>query len=204
MNASSDTIRRSAPALRKQPGAWPTPLEGADMANATCSIDGCTKPAGKARGWCEMHYRRWRRHRDPHHAKRIVGDDERRFWSKVDVGDCWEWLGGRGNHGHGYLRIARATTMAHRYAWELLVGPIPDGLELDHLCRNPPCVNPDHLEPVTHRENLLRGAGVASQHAARTHCPQGHPYTLENTYDWSNGNRQRRQCKTCHRERNRR
>ncbi|MDP2917085.1 MAG: HNH endonuclease signature motif containing protein [Dehalococcoidia bacterium] len=74
---------------------------------------------------------------------------------------------------------------AHKFAYETLVGPVPEGKELDHLCRNPPCVNPAHLEPVTHQENDIRGiAGTVSAQRLRsiTHCPQGHPYDLFNTY----------------------
>jgi hypothetical protein len=86
----------------------------------------------------------------------------------------------------------------HRVAYELLVGPIPEGLELDHLCRNTRCVNPEHLEPVTGRENLMRAVSSwAAKNAAKTHCPQGHPYDEENTKVKRDGGRA---CRACGRE----
>lgn len=94
-----------------------------------------------------------------------------RFWSKVDAsGDCWEWTAGVNNRGYGYFHVAvgQSPVGAHRFAYEQLVGPIPDGLVIDHLCRNPPCVNPDHLEPVRFRENLMRGGvGVKNRRGLR-------------------------------------
>lgn len=118
-----------------------------------------------------------------------------RFWDKVKVvdcvlrpelGPCWVWMGAITSSGYGNLTIGsrtdgtRRVINAHRFAYETLIGPIPDGLESDHLCRNSPCVNPNHLELVTHHENVLRGlAGAYLQ--AKTHCPHGHPYDEENT-----------------------
>lgn len=103
---------------------------------------------------------------------------EDRFWPKVEVtGFCWNWTGFRGAHGHGQFKVTPTTsTGAHRWAYEFLVGPIPDGMFLDHLCRNTGCVNPDHLEPVTNAENVMRGFGPAANHARKTHCPKGHPF----------------------------
>ena len=85
---------------------------------------------------------------------------------------------------------------AHRVAYELMRGPIPDGLTLDHLCRNVGCVNPDHLEPVTMKENILRGYSPAAQAARRDECAHGHAYTPENTYRYANGSRR---CRICQR-----
>lgn len=84
---------------------------------------------------------------------------------------------------------------AHRVAFELIRGCIPNGLVLDHLCRNRGCVNPDHLEPVTFRENIMRGVGYTAQQARKTHCRHGHEFTVENTYVWRGG----RICRTCRR-----
>lgn len=120
-----------------------------------CSIEDCHR-IHYARGWCRRCYMRWRSHGDPT-AGGTRDDDERRFWSKVDAsGDCWLWTGAP-HLGYGRFSRGRSgATYAHRVAYELLVGPIPDGLTLDHLCWNTLCVNPDHLEPVTRAENTRR------------------------------------------------
>lgn len=83
---------------------------------------------------------------------------EARFFAKVDRGDgCWLWLACRQRDGYGSFRAGDSSALAHVFSWELLNGPVPQGLELDHLCRNRRCVRPDHLEPVTHAENVRRG-----------------------------------------------
>ena len=123
---------------------------------------------------------------------------EERFWAKVDRtgladNDCWPWLGARAGTGYGNItRHGRGTSApAHRVAYELCVGPIPEGLQIDHLCRRPDCVNPAHLEPVTQIENMRRGIkGVLT-----THCPQGHEYSEANTYIDPRNSRRCRQCK---------
>ena len=116
--------------------------------------------------------------------------------ARVDVSDCWVWTGSCNHKGYGRVGFGGRQWAVHRLIWEQLVGPIPEGLELDHLCRNPPCVNPDHLEPVTHRENLLRSSGITARAAKVTACPQGHLYTPENSRLRARG---RRECRTCRR-----
>lgn len=132
--------------------------------------------------------------------------ESERFWDKVDKsGDCWEWtaykLQGYGRFGVGGRRENGGRIVyAHRWAYEALVGPIPDGLTLDHLCRNRACVNPDHLEPVTGATNSLRGESPAAVNARKTNCPKGHEYTAENiTYGGYSG--RERRCRACNRER---
>lgn len=164
----------------------------------TCPIGDCSRPI-KTRGWCGTHYERWRRNGDfKLRNSRPLWD---RFWEKVDAsGDCWEWTAATNQLGYGQIGAPRnrARLMAHRVAWELLVGPIPEGLELDHLCKNPGCVNPDHLDPVTHAENMRRGEGFDNWQRRKTHCPRGHEYSRENTYVNPKGSRE---CRTCRKER---
>lgn len=128
-----------------------------------------------------------------------------RFWTKIDVVQklpppwtpCWMWNAAKGEYGHGFFHWNGRSSNAHRVAYQELVGPIPSELELDHLCRNPPCVNPAHLEPVTHRENMIRGKNPAATNAAKSFCDKGHEFTPENTIP--NG-KQGRGCLECRRE----
>ena len=175
----------------------------------TCSVSGCPKPA-IARGWCNLHYRRFRRHGDvlatvePRLAWK--GSPEARFWAKVnkdgpvplnrpDLGPCWLWTAGLGGNGYGRFRANKRMTYAHRFAYELLVGPVPEGAELDHLCRVRHCTRYDHLEPVPHQVNSARG-NSGKQERERTHCPQGHPYDEENTR-WDRRGERRCPCFQC-------
>ena len=115
---------------------------------------------------------------------------EERFWAKVDkTGDCWLWTAYVNYGGYGMFAVAGRPVRAHRWAWESLVGPIPDGLTIDHLCKVRRCVNPAHLEPVTLSENVRRGL-------TRDSCRKGHPFE-----DWNIQMKAgRRRCKTCNRE----
>lgn len=127
--------------------------------------------------------------------------DLRRFFEKVeDKGDCWEWAVGLMGGGYGQFHFDGKPNYAHRWIYELVNGPVGSDLTLDHLCRNRKCVRPDHLEPVTRGENVLRGVGPSAIAAKATHCPQGHPYSGENLTVKKDGTRR---CKTCHRERER-
>lgn len=118
-----------------------------------------------------------------------------RFWAKVALAsDCWNWAGAKHNSkGYGRFDAYGVRWLAHRYAFTLLVSDIPDGLELDHLCKNTRCVNPYHLEPVSSEEHDRRTDQGAHQRA-RTHCPQGHEYTPENTRLSRTGGRHCRAC----------
>lgn len=110
----------------------------------------------------------------------------KRFWLNVEGADnpaaCWGWQGVKIPTGYGQLCVEGKMVGAHRLAYEILVGPIPEGLVIDHTCRNTGCVNPAHMEPVTNKENVLRGVGVTAENARKTHCSDGHELTPENTY----------------------
>lgn len=122
-----------------------------------------------------------------------------RMADKFLVGDaCWEWTGAKTASGYGKVLTFRSIRAAHRVLYELLVGPVPEGLELDHLCRNAGCVNPGHLEPVTHQENIMR-----SPRNGQSVCQDGHPRTPENTYVYTYKGVERRYCKPCQQARNR-
>lgn len=120
--------------------------------------------------------------------------DPAKLWPRIDAsGLCWIWTGPQSSNGYGFVKWGGQTRRVHRVVWEVLVGPIPEGLTMDHLCRVTLCCNPDHLEPVTHRENVLRGYSPHARSARVTHCPKGHPYTDENTYL----DQGRRRCRIC-------
>lgn len=126
-----------------------------------------------------------------------------RVFAKIDAsGDCWEWTGTLDAKGYGVIGRGRRGTgnmLAHRAVWELLVGPIPEGMHFDHLCRNHSCVCPDHGEIVTPEENKRRGFSVAVLYSLRTTCDYGHP--LDGMLGGQGGKRRYRYCKTCARER---
>jgi hypothetical protein len=110
---------------------------------------------------------------------------------EIDSNGCWIWTGSKSRLGYGCIHMGGRkgrVIEAHIVAYRFFAGEIPEGLELDHLCRNRACVNPDHLQPVTHQENMSRGA-----HAMKTHCIHGHEFTPENTYV----NHGSRNCRTC-------
>ena len=168
------------------------------MTDRTCSIEGCGKPRRK-RGWCEMHYQRWRRYGDPMGdvpPEPKGGPPAERFWAKVAVTpSCWLWTACTDGKGYGLFTLDGRTVRVHRWSYEQLVGPIPEGLVTDHLCRVHNCVNPAHLEPVTSRENSLRGRNYQSE---KTCCKRGHPFDEANTRLPSNG---QRECRACNRDR---
>lgn len=166
--------------------------------STSCEIPDCQKPRHGAR-WCQMHYRRHLYRGDPV-APNKNDDPVATFWSHVrtEDSDCWIWTGALSVGGYGKWKPPRQfpiqTYLAHRVAYYLHKGDIPEERpHLDHLCRVRPCVNPDHLEPVTLVENLRRGRTLI------THCPSGHEYSEVNTYVAGNS----RHCRICHRDRER-
>lgn len=135
-----------------------------------------------------------------------------RFWGKVDKhgpDGCWLWTGPRmplkktGRKGYGHFAIGGKSIVAHRYSYQIFMGPIPDGLVLDHLCRVHECVNPSHLEAVTNKENILRGTAPTAANAQKTHCKKGHPLSGDNLIirprQFGNSMSITRVCKACKR-----
>lgn len=128
---------------------------------------------------------------------------EERFWEKVmpePNSGCWLWVGAL-SKGYGSISVSGRNQGAHRVSYEMLRARIPDGFDIDHLCRNPSCVNPDHLEPVTRAVNVQRGMVPivnAARPASPHHCPQGHEYTHVNTKITKAGSRKCRRCSNAH------
>ena len=121
-----------------------------------------------------------------------------RFWSLVrKTDDCWAWDGPqRTPGGYGRFHIKGNAVQAHRMSYEISVGPIAPGLVIDHLCRNPNCVRPDHLEAVSQKENTRRGISPAAENAKKTHCPRGHDLSI---YGKSLKHTTYRDCRECKR-----
>ena len=135
----------------------------------------------------------------------LTPEQVERFWNNVEVPEqpscCWEWTARLSKWGYGNVTIGKhGDFAAHRVAYTLLIGPIPNDLEIDHLCRNRRCVNPDHHEIVTHRENSLRGYGPTAINFRKTHCIHGHELTPDNVR-FAAHRPTERECRTCWRER---
>lgn len=181
-------------------------------------MENCGKPIlNVKRQLCMAHYTRWMKYGDPSFTKRpeLGIPLEERFWAKVDkngpvpsyrpdLGPCWIWTAGPDGNGYGQFIVMRGKRGwpigAHRMAWILLRGDIPDDLDLDHLCRVHACVRPDHLDPVTNQENIRRGMSPAALNGRKTHCDSNHEFTPENTYR-PPGRPSTRQCRKCMRRR---
>lgn len=169
---------------------------------STCTVPDCWKAASPGRRICSMH--KARRLRTGSFQLRTGPSAIEKFHARVQMqaGGCWLWTGATVNTGYGRFTDRDRDWLAHRWAFEHLVAPIPQGMVIDHLCRVRLCVNPEHLESVTQaenvrRENLANGRGVA-----RTHCPQGHPYSGGNLVIGVDG--RSRLCRECHRASDRR
>lgn len=174
-----------------------------------CKIEDCGRPA-TSYGWCVKHYQRWRAGRDPEAPTWHDMTLEERFWAKIDkdgpvpdwrpdLGPCWVWTAARHPFGYGAFCPGNGDTVAaHRWSYEHFVAAIPDGLEIDHLCRNPPCCRPDHLDPVTGHVNQHRSPlTFASINSGKEYCDHGHEFTPDNTRVKKDG---ARECKECRRE----
>lgn len=124
-----------------------------------------------------------------------------RFMQKVDIHSCWEWQARKHTTGYGILRFRRKIIRAYQFSYIALRGNLPYELVLDHLCRNPICVNPWHLELVSDRINILRGIGPTAMHARKTHCLNGHLFDEKNTFRemTKEGTLRRRRCRACNR-----
>lgn len=166
------------------------------MSNTICSIDGCENSA-KARSYCGTHWKRWRRYGDP--TATPLFDYQKRFWENVSkTKSCWEWTASL-SEGYGQFLIDYKHKLAHRLSYEWIKGPIQNGKNLHHLCRNRKCVNPDHLKQVTIRENILMSKSIAAENSQKTHCRNGHELSGNNVAIYGT----RRQCRICYAQRDR-
>lgn len=176
------------------------------MADRTCSVCGCENTGKLSRGWCQKHYQRWRKWGDPEMSTAWPFPENLLRRLAVQPNGCVYYTGATSK---GYGRVAKdgRNPVAHVAMWEFMVGPIPDGKVLDHICHNADltcpggvtclhrrCVNPGHLELTTPGENVLRGKGLSAANALKTHCPEGHPYDRVAT----NGSRYCLRCRAAH------
>lgn len=166
------------------------------MCRKLCVVESCDREAEVRDEWCRKHYNSGRRF-----GTIELLTDEERFWQNVQItGFCWLWTGklGAGDSRYGRFGADSMSHLAHRYAYEMLVGPIPEGFTLDHLCRITNCVNPDHLEPIEHVGNTMRGFGPMAENARKLKCHLGHVFDEANThYGTRKDGRTIRYCRAC-------
>jgi hypothetical protein len=167
------------------------------MGSVTCAFNGCNKQA-KHRGYCAACYSRLRKDDTLPLLKRPTLEERLFSRCKENEAGCWIWTGAKAGTGYGHIVVKGRGRPAHRVMYEFLIADVPEGLDLDHLCRTRDCVNPWHLEPVTRRVNIIRGEKPA-MNSGKTHCPRGHAYDESNTIVY----RGSRFCLACKRERGR-
>lgn len=155
------------------------------LSSGPCKVEDCDEPAKGGLGWCKRHYQRYYLTGDAltpdKHTRRGASLRERIEARVIKTDHCWFWTAAVNRNGYGLIGVTvdghRKTRLAHRVSYEAFIGPIPDGMVLDHRCRNRACVRPDHLDPVTQEVNVRRGASTER----RTHCGNGHEFTKANT-----------------------
>lgn len=167
------------------------------MQSTVCAHSGCSEPRKPSRRLCRRHVQAL-----IHAGRSSLRSDEERFFQYANIPDdadaCWFWNGTIRRDGYGSFWYQGRKVGAHRAAYLLFAGPVPEGLHLDHLCRNRACVNINHLEPVTNGENQRRSPiALAPTNAAKTHCPRGHEYTPENTLVQHRNGSDLRSCRLC-------
>lgn len=171
-----------------------------------CTIFDCNKSV-QARGWCSMHYRRWRVNGDPTVVQVIRNDPAAAFWSHVTKdkeSDCWLWTGRLNHAGYGEIQRDGKKQAAHIWAYEYFIEKLEEGMQVDHVakngCKNKNCVNYEtHLEAVTSYENFSRSNGIARINRDKTHCKRGHEFTEDNTIRKINSRtgKSYRNCREC-------
>jgi hypothetical protein len=175
-----------------------------------CAVDGCDRPH-MARGLCNAHYQRQQKYGDPLAAQPLLRKTTADSPSAIelfrsflveDPSGCWNWTGTMTPQGYGRFNYGGKAHFTHRWAYETLVRPIPEGLVLDHLCRNRRCCNPAHLDVVTHQTNLWRGMAPSFITARTNVCKRGHELSEDNVYR-QGPDRTGRVCRTCVRDRQR-
>lgn len=163
-----------------------------------CSLENCDKFTD-GRSMCPMHSRRFKLYGDPNKVlvvqhKRM--EDKLLRWIEFpdDINDCWLWVGPRQKTGHGKFYWKGKYTSSYRAFYKKFINNDIDGLDVDHICNNPPCMNLSHLQAITSRANTLRGTSPPAVNVHKTECPVGHSYTTENTKVSKKGNRSCREC----------